>query len=473
VSHRIVLTASEISLALSDPFGLWHDRHGDPRFKDPEDEFTRFLKDQGLRIEKQLLSQRHEEYTDLTGLTFAAAATQTAQLLKYGRVTIYGGAMESGTLGLRGRPDVIQVEKGRGVVEEYKLAGTPDETHEIQGLVYSYILRKGYGIENESRVISRLNEEYSIPYDEQKVEDAIARAREVVGAVTAPYPVYNRRSRWRRLQNKTARDLRDVTLAWNVGAAHSEKFHRIGVHTLDDLARLDQNTLKTIKGLGPKKIPQVLNSVKSQLTNRVIRVGPFTPLEDPPEVEFFLDLEGSGELFQDDPAWNCIYLIGLIPRSGGHEGGYQSYLAKRPEDEKIILSEFLEELGREHRRYRLYHWDHYEKTQLRKACDRHGLLDDYNAKILPFLHDLCRATQNAYVLPTPGYSIKVIAPYFGFQWTQDAADVDAMKSAMIWFKQAVEGGSGQALEKVLKYNEDDCRAMIFVLDGLGELSRSG
>lgn len=467
-----VLPASDVGLALSDPFGLWQDYHGDPRLKDPEDEYALFLKEQGLRIEKDLLRKRHEQFTDLTDRAFGSAVIQTGQLLKYGHVVIYGGAIESVVLGLRARPDVIQVEKGRSVVEEYKLAGTPDETHEIQALVYAYLLKKGYGIENESRVISRLNEEFVIPYDEPRVEEAIRRAREILASEKAPYPVYNRISRWRRLQNKTARDLHDVTLAWNVGAVHAEKFHRMGIHTLGDLAQLDPNTLKTIKGLGPKKIPQILNSAKAQLTRRAIRVGPYPTVKDPPERELFLDLEGTGELFQDDPVWNCIYLIGLIARSGDREEPYVAYLAKKPGDEATILMEFYESLRKESRRYRLYHWDHYEKTQLRKASERHGLLDDYNALVLPCLEDLCKAAQVSYILPTPGYSIKVVAPYFGFHWSQDATEVDAMKSAMIWYKQATEGGTGHALEKVLRYNEDDCKAMMVVKDGFEKMERT-
>jgi uncharacterized protein len=148
-------------------------------------------------------------------------------------------------------------------------------------------------------------------------------------------------------------------------------------------------------------------------------------------------------------------------------------MARRPEDEKTILTDFMDYLRKESRRYRLYHWDHYEKTQLRKASERHGLLDDYNVLVLPHLEDLCRAAQESYVLPTPGYSIKVVAPYFGFKWRQDASEVDAMKSAMIWYKQATQGGTGQALEKVLRYNEDDCKAMIVVKDAFEKLERSG
>jgi uncharacterized protein len=472
MTDPIVLSASDVSLALSDPFGLWHDRHGDPKFKDPEDEYALFLKEQGLRIEKELLLKRHEQFTDLGDLPFEAAVTQTKQVLKYGHVVIYGGALESGALGLRARPDVIQVERGRCVIEEYKLAGTPDETHEIQALVYAYLLKKGYGMECESRIVSRLNETFPIPYDETRVEEAIRRARRIISGERSPYPVYNGRSRWKKLQNKTAHDFQDITLAWNVGAAHAEKFHRMGVHTLDDLSMLDPNSLRTIKGLGPKKVPQILNSVKSQLLKKVIRVGAYRPLENRPEVELFLDLEGTGELFQDDPNWNCIYLIGLIPRSGSPEGAYLSYLAKRPEDEKTILTGFFDYLRKESRRYRLYHWDHYERTQLRKASERHGLLENYEVLIRPHLDDLCKAAQESYALPIPGYSIKVVAPYFGFQWRQAASEVDAMKSAMIWYKQAVEGGTGHALDKVLRYNEDDCKAMMVVKDAFEKLERS-
>lgn len=469
----IMLSASEVALALADPFGLWHDHYGDPRLKDPEDEYALFLKEQGLRIEQELLAKRHGTVTDLAGLSFGSAAFQTARWLKQGHVVIHGGALESPGLGLRARPDVLQVEKGHCRVEEYKLAGTPDETHEIQTLVYLYLLRRGYGVEAEGQIVSRLNEVFPVVYDESRVREALDRARGILTRDSPPYPVYNGRSRWRRLQNKTAHDLQDVTLAWNVGPAHSGRFHRMGVHTLSDLAAMDPAAFKIIKGLGSKKIPQILNSVQAQLSKQVIRIGPFAPMAEPPELELFLDLEGTGELFQDDPAWNCIYLIGAIPREAGRMGDYRAFLAKQPADEKSIIVEFLEYLGKQTRRYRLYHWDHYERTQLRKACERLGLSEAFDQRILPYLEDLCRAAQASYVLPTPGYSIKVVAPFFGFSWAQSASEVDAMKSAMIWYKQAVAGGSGTDLGKVLRYNEDDCRAMIVVKDGLETLERTG
>ncbi|MEX0804427.1 MAG: ribonuclease H-like domain-containing protein [Candidatus Binatia bacterium] len=93
----------------------------------------------------------------------------------------------------------------------------------------------------------------------------------------------------------------------------------------------------------------------------------------------------------------------------------------------------------------------------------------YESLVLPYLVDLCTAAQVSYVLPTPGWSIKVVPPYFGFNWTQNASEVDAMKSAMMLFKQAASGGRGEDLDKVLRYNEDDCKAMIVVKDGFESL----
>ncbi len=466
------LSASDVSLALSDPFGLWHDHHGDLKLKDPEDEYKIFLKEQGLRIEKELLAKRHASFVDLKDEPFEAAAKQTAELMKQGNVVIYGGALSTEKLGLYGRPDVIVVEpKRNAVIEEYKLAGVPDDRHKIQALAYAHLMTKSHGHSCEARVVSRNNEEFPVPYEEQLVESAIQRAREILSQKKPPYPVHDcPGSEWHGLQNKMAREQTDVTLAWNVGRAIAGKFHSIGVHTLQDLAKMDPQALKSIKGLGAKKIPQLTNSVKAQLSKKVIKTGKWEPIGTGAETEIFLDLEGTGELFQDDPAWNCIYLIGVIAREKGKVGPYKSFLAKVPEQEKGILAQFLEYLKAQRSEYWLLHWFHYERSQLKKACEKHGLQEEFERWIAPRLKDLRVPAQAACVLPLPSWSIKAVGPHFGFEWSQDASEVDAMKSAMIWFKQAASGGDGAGLGKVIRYNEDDCRAMIVVLDGFEKLS---
>lgn len=468
-----MVSASDVSLAVTDPFGLWHNHHGDRSLRDEVDEYGEFLREQGLIVEKKLLHERHKDFVSLEAVDHFSAYKLTSELLKKDGSVIYNGALESKTLGLRGRPDLLKIENRTCVLEEYKLAGKLKKAHKIQALVYAYLLKNEYQIENCAVVVTRKNEEFIIPYAEQEIADMIQMTREILSSEEPPYPVYNCQSAWGTLQNKRAKELQDVTLAWHVGAGHGGQFHQMNIHTLEALSALEPKAMNSIKGLGPKKVPQIVNSVKAQLSKTIIKVGSWIPVENTPGLEIFLDLEGTSELFQEDPEWNCIYLIGLIPRLEGKEQPYKPFMAGVPKDEEKILSEFIEYLKTREGPYRLYHWHHYEKTQLKKACERYGFEEACDTLILPFLEDLCTAAQTSYVLPIPGYSIKIVAPYFGFKWSQDSSEVDAMKSSMIWFRQAAGGGDGKDLEKVLLYNEDDCKAMIIVKDGFDKLEREG
>jgi hypothetical protein len=111
------LSASDVALATCGPFGLWHNHHGDHKLKDPPDEYALFLREQGLRIEKELLLKRHPDFVNLKEQDFQSAAQQTTDLLKGAASIIYGGAIQSNQLGLHARPDVVVAENGGAVVE--------------------------------------------------------------------------------------------------------------------------------------------------------------------------------------------------------------------------------------------------------------------------------------------------------------------------------------------------------------------
>ena len=98
----IVLSASDIALALSDPFGLWHNHHGDRKLMDPEDEYDLFLAQQGLRVERELLTLRHSSFTDLKNLDFDSAAIQTSDLLR--RRAVAEQAAPTPTINAASRP---------------------------------------------------------------------------------------------------------------------------------------------------------------------------------------------------------------------------------------------------------------------------------------------------------------------------------------------------------------------------------
>ncbi len=65
--------------------------------------------------------------------------------------------------------------------------------------------------------------------------------------------------------------------------------------------------------------------------------------------------------------------------------------------------------------------------------------------------------------PTRDYSIKSLAKHLGFRWR----DKNPSGAASIeWFQQWLASGRSEDLERILVYNEDDCRAMEVVLNAL-------
>ena len=95
----------------------------------------------------------------------------------------------------------------------------------------------------------------------------------------------------------------------------------------------------------------------------------------------------------------------------------------------------------------------------------HGLAPDLVSQVLDRLVDLSPITTAAFAFPTYGESLKDIAKYLGFSWRQE--DVSG-QSSMILYQDYVESGGkdDQTRQKLLDYNEDDCRATLHVFDWL-------
>ncbi len=467
-----ILSVRQVVLAESDPFGLWQEVCGDPNLKDPPDAFNEFLAERGQAWEREILARRHAKWVDLSDLSFDRALDETRRALRPGAPPVYQGAVFDETLGVRGRPDLLVRAPERIRVEEYKLAGEAKVDHLMQAVIYADLVHRAFELPVDALVVTRLGEETAVHEDPDMVTAAVRRAREILDSPRPPAPRYNcRRSQWVRLQNEEAIRGRDVSLAIGVGTSMSRALRSAGLRTLDDLATADDDTLRALSRVGHVKARKARRSAAALAANEVLRVGPWRVEIETPTLELFIDLESSGELFQDDPSWNCLYLTGAIARPrGGRTEPYHAFLAKRPDEEGPTLAAFLGYLE-ERKDYALYHWSHFERTQLRKSCGRHGWEDRYRALVEPYLVDLCDRAQKAFVLPLPGWSIKLVAPYFGFNWTYGADEISAMTSAVVWFRQAEAGGTGDRLDKVLQYNADDCRAMVAVKDGLARLDR--
>ena len=75
--------------------------------------------------------------------------------------------------------------------------------------------------------------------------------------------------------------------------------------------------------------------------------------------------------------------------------------------------------------------------------------------------------QKATMWPNRDHSIKTLATFLGFQW-RDAHHSTA--ASIEWFDQWVQTGNPAIRQRIIEYNEDDCRATRVLLDGIRGLS---
>ena len=79
------------------------------------------------------------------------------------------------------------------------------------------------------------------------------------------------------------------------------------------------------------------------------------------------------------------------------------------------------------------------------------------------MKDQCRFVQDHFALPVMTYSIKEVAPVFGFRW--QAEDAGGLNSEA-WYGEWLEEGDEVMLQKIVDYNLDDVLAMEVVYQRL-------
>ena len=126
---------------------------------------------------------------------------------------------------------------------------------------------------------------------------------------------------------------------------------------------------------------------------------------------------------------------------------------------------------KQHPDSKVYYYSKYERTIYRKlqvkypeVCSAEEIeaLFDPERAIDLYFDVVLKATE----WPTRDYSIKTLAKYLGFIWR----DTHPSGAASIeWFHRWVESGDLEIKQRILDYNEDDCRATRVLLDGIRRL----
>jgi uncharacterized protein len=174
-----------------------------------------------------------------------------------------------------------------------------------------------------------------------------------------------------------------------------------------------------------------------------------------------------------DPLRDHVYLHGFVVRDTRLPvPKFISFVAEQPtaEAEQRAFGDAIA-FFRDSPDATAYVYSSYERTRYRGLQRRYP--DVVSAEEIETLFaesktiDLYKIVQSCTEWPCWDKSIKTLAKYLGFQWR----DPNPSGAASIeWYDRFVGTGDRALLQQILDYNEDDCRAMIVLLDAIREMA---
>ncbi|HMQ04712.1 MAG TPA: TM0106 family RecB-like putative nuclease [Pyrinomonadaceae bacterium] len=489
------VTPSHLYDYLQCPHKVWRDVHGPLEdFVEEENPFLKLLWERGVQHEADVVAKLGFAFLDCSQGSEAERIEATNQALARGEPYIYQGVLAHGDL--FGIPDLLHYDGSEYIPIEIKSGSAEDGGNEdsagklkkhyaVQLALYCEILqRRGLHASFKAFVIDSSGERFE--YDLRKSQgpkspetylDLYSRVRHEVVALMSGESQNDpamcgacKQCGWTASCKKWAKDTDDLTQVFYVGRTVRDTIRRdIGASSISELLRQDPAALverkKTekgfLKGLGASTLEKIA------VRGRLLKEGGEPIIHSAfafPEVraELFFDIES-------DPTQDFIYLHGFWVRDGaGERFDHTVATAVTPDEEKKAWRKAIEFiLSFDHNDSAVYYYSSYEKTSYRRLRQKYPeVISEEDLELIfsrPTCIDLYEIVFKNTDWPLGSYGIKAIAQYLGFDW-RDKTPSGAL--SIQWFNEFIKTGDQALLDRILKYNEDDCKATVIVKDYL-------
>jgi len=256
---------------------------------------------------------------------------------------------------------------------------------------------------------------------------------------------------WRNYANKILSQSSDLTLLPGVGKAYRADIQQaFGINSINELSGISENALVELFDSPIGK--SIYNHAHAYNLKK------YMPKNENPDIvrrkrSLYFDIETSDDVHQSESPHT--YLIGVWDKELDK---FDHFLGKGKKDEEKIWEDFLDHVGDPKDIY-LYHWASYEQDVIDETIKKYPKLAPRLKELKKSCVDLLEVVKSNYYIPVPTYSIKKVAPYLGFNWRQK--DVGAFES-MVLYWDWLKNPDQKIIQKVLDYNEDDCRAMVYI-----------
>jgi predicted RecB family nuclease len=418
---------------------------------------------------------------------FEAAARSTAEAMRAGAAYIYQAVLVAD--GWRGIADFLErVERPSTLgswsyeVLDTKLARHPRPEHALQLCFYSQALGRIQGVDPEvAYVVLGTRERFAIRLADVSAYYRRVRRRFEAAVAdqpdTAPYPCEHCsvceflpacEERWEREDHLV-----------RVANIRRDQIGRLAAKDIASLTALAESppdtsvprmVRTTFEGLREQAALQLQSrrSGKIEFRERPVESGrgfAALPLRSPGDL--ILDFEGHPFF---EPARGLEYLFGVLTLDGA-EPGYVALWAHDRAAERRALEAFVDlvhdRLTR-HPQLHVYHFGAYEPSAIKRLMGEYGTreaeVDDLLRRGL--FVDLYTIFRQAIRAGVPSYSLKELEALVGFE---RSAAVRSGTQAIVDYELWREGKDGALLGQIAKYNEEDCRATLGLLDWLHRL----
>lgn len=491
------ITATDLYSYVKCPHRVWRDAFDESNLKDTPNEFVQLLWEKGVRYEREVIARQKAEIEilDLSGIPIDQRFEKTLVAMQNKVSYIYQGYLQVDEI--VGKPDLLELQTtGEYLPIDIKsgmgCAGDEDEEevklkkgYAVQiGLYVDALIRLGFLKRNFGRILDSramlIDYDLNLPRGAKTPQTWWEFYVDILGHVKN---IYDRRlstepalgsvcklCEWQTDCKKRCIASNCMTLVPELGRSRKESLLMVAKN-IKDLANMDS------KGFADAKIKYGIKGIAERTFEKLSRrarlltsgqkapvvLVPFTLPQK--TIELYFDIEA-------DPTQDIVYLHGVVERKqGSSDSKFHYFVAKdvSAEEEKMAWLEFwsyIRSLPQEG--WVMYYYSKYERTQYRLLAERYP--DVATGPEVEWLFDPIRSIDLYFDIvyrctdwPTYNYSVKTLAQHLGFSWRDDNPSGAA---SIQWFNEWSKGGDGKVLQRILDYNEDDCRAMIVIKDKL-------
>jgi predicted RecB family nuclease len=481
------VTASVLYDLVQCPQRVALDTFGDTANREEINPFVRLLWKRGALFERETIAKLQLPFVDLSMADEADREHLTLEAMARGDPLIYGGRITAEDL--VGMPDLLRkeiggyvpgdIKSGRGEEDDY--SGKLKLHYAVQLALYVDILERINSLAGRRGFVwdihgNEVAYDFTLPNGERLWDEyqTLATARAILARELSPLSAYSsvcKLCHWRThcVAQLTAAD--DLTLIPYLGRSDRD-IMRDRIPTVSALAETNPDGFirgkKTVfAGIGAERFRLV------QARAAMLKATPPKAyLREPVTLRIF-----PTELFFDvevDPLRDICYLHGFVERRNGDNTTerFVAFFSEEvtPAAERDAFMGALDYLAAQSDAA-IYYYSKYERTIYRKLQQKYP--DVCTPEDVELLFEPARAVDlygdvvlSATEWPTLDHSIKTLAKYLGFAWR----DTHPSGAASIeWFDRWCRERNPEIRQRILDYNEDDCRATRVLLDGIRAL----